>query len=87
MAARFGLIRTYVTVGATQGVILAIPSWQAALAGKSMPRAWPEAKPLLFDLAMATGHGVLRMYSWLPSAIYHIGFHDWTFQHWLFDGW
>jgi hypothetical protein len=87
MALRFGLIRTYITAGATQGVILAIPLWQTALTGKSMPQNWPEAKPLLFDLAMATGHGVLRTYSWLPSAIYHIGFHGWAFQQWLFDGW
>ena len=87
MAANFGPIRTYITIGATQGVILAIPLWQTALAGKSMPQSWQEAKPILFDLAMATGHGVLRMYSWLPSAIYHIGFHGWAFQHWLFDGW
>ena len=87
MALRLGWLRTYLTIGATQGVILAIPPWQAALSGAAMPHNWPEAKPLLFDLAMATGHGVLRMYSWLPSAIYHIGLHDWAFQHWLFDGW
>jgi membrane associated rhomboid family serine protease len=87
MALNFGPLRTYITIGATLGVILATPLWQTALAGKSMPHDWPEAKPILFDLAMATGHGVLRMYSWLPSAIYHIGFHDWAFQHWLFDGW
>jgi hypothetical protein len=52
-----------------------------------MPHDWAEAKPTAFALAMATGHGVLRAYSWLPSAIYHLGFHGWTFQHWLFDGW
>jgi len=31
-----------------------------------------EAKPIAFALTMATGHGVLRMYSWLPSAIYDL---------------
>ncbi len=84
---RWGFVRTYITAGATQGVILAVPLWQAALAGQTVPRNWPEAKPLLFALTMATGHGVLRMYSWLPSLIYHVGIHGIAFQHWLFDGW
>jgi len=39
------------------------------------------------DLTLATGHGVLRVYSWLPSVIYHLGFTHMTFQQWLFDGW
>ena len=80
-------IRTYITVGATQGVILAVPLWQKALAGQTLPQSWAETKPILFALTMATGHGVLRMYSWLPSLIYHVGFHHVAFQHWLFDGW
>jgi hypothetical protein len=80
-------IRTYITIGITLGVILAIPPWQAALAGRHVPHTWPEAKPLAIALALATGHGVLRMYSWLPSAIYHLGFTKMTFQQWLFDGW
>jgi hypothetical protein len=83
----FGLIRTYITAGATQGVILAVPGWQAALAGRTMPHSWLEAKPLALALALATGHGVLRMYSWLPSAIYHLGFAKIAFQQWLFSGW
>ncbi len=81
----FGPIRTYITIGATLGVILAVPPWQTTLTGLAMPHSWAEAKPVAFALTMATGHGVLRMYSWLPSAIYHLGFHGWTFQHWLFD--
>ena len=84
---RFGLIRTYVTIGATFGVIIAVPLWQAALAGQRMPQNWPEAKPLLLALTLATGHGVLRMYSWLPSLIYYLGFHGVTLQQWLFAGW
>lgn len=64
-----------------------MPLWQSALAGKAMPQDWEEAKPLLLALTLASGHGVLRMYSWLPSLIYHVGFHGMTFQHWLFDGW
>jgi hypothetical protein len=87
MARGFGPIRTYITIGATLGVILAVPPWQATLADATMPHDWATAKPMLFTLAMATGHGVLRMYSWLPSVVYHLGFHGWTFQHWLFDGW
>ena len=80
-------IRTYITVGATLGIVLAVPLWQAILAGKSLPRTWAEARPLLKPLALASGHAVLRMYSWLPSLIYHVGLHGVTFQHWLFDGW
>jgi hypothetical protein len=80
-------VRTYITIGATLGVILAVPPWQVALAGRTMPKTWPEAEPLALALALASGHGVLRMYSWLSSIIYHVGFHGMTFQHWLFDGW
>ena len=80
-------IRTYLTVGITFGVILAVPPWQAALTGRTMPHTWAEAKPLALTLALASGHGVLRMYSWFPSAIYHLGFGHMTFQQWLFDGW
>lgn len=82
-----GSIRTYITIGITLGVILAVPLWQAALAGQKLPHSWPEAKPMTIALLLATGHGVLRMYSWLPSVIYHLGFGHMTFQQWLFDGW
>ncbi len=81
------LIRLYLTIGATLGVILAVPGWQAVLAGQPVPQSWDEAKPLLLPLALASGHGVLRMYSWLPSVIYHLGWHHLTFKEWLFDGW
>jgi hypothetical protein len=84
---RLGLIRTYITVGVTLGVIIAVPGWQAALAGQHMPHSWEAAKPLLLALTLATGHGVLRMYSWLPSMIYYLGFHGVAFQKWLFVGW
>jgi hypothetical protein len=84
---RSNFIRTYITIGATLGVILAVPPWQVALAGHAMPHNWPEAKPLLLALTLATGHGVLRMYSWFPSLIFHIGFHHVAFQSWLFNGW
>ena len=60
MARNFGPIRTYITIGATLGVILAEPTWQTTLDGISMPHDWAEAKPTAFALAMATGHGVLR---------------------------
>jgi hypothetical protein len=81
------LIRTYITIGSTLGVILAVPLWQTALADQTMPHTWEEAKPTAFTLAMATGHGVLRMYSWLPSLIYYTGFHGTPFKAWLFEGW
>ncbi len=84
---RLGLIRTYITVGVTLGVIIAVPGWQAALAGQRAPHSWIAAKPLLLALTLATGHGVLRMYSWLPSMIYYLAFHGVAFQHWLFAGW
>jgi hypothetical protein len=82
-----GSIRTYITIGITLGVILAVPLWQAALAGQKLPHSWPEAKPLALALTLATGHGVLRVYSWLPSVIYHLAFAHMSFQQWLFDGW
>lgn len=84
---RTGLIQPYVTIGLTFGVILAEPLWQTALAGQKMPQTWDQAKPLLFALTMASGHGVLRIYSWLPSLIYHVGFHGVAFKDWLFTGW
>ncbi len=81
------LIKTYLTIGATLGTVLAVPPWQATLAGHRLPQSWAEAQLLLLPLALAMGHGVLRMYSWLPSVIYHLGWHQLTFKEWLFAGW
>jgi hypothetical protein len=82
-----GLIQTYITIGATLGTILAVPLWQETIVGHDWPRSWAEAKPVALPLVLATGHGVLRMYSWLPSAIYYLGVHHTPFREWLFDGW
>ena len=66
----------YLSVGATFGFILARPLWLTALAGQGWPANWAQAKPLLFTLALATGHGALRIYTWLPSMVYYL----WTRQ-------
>ncbi len=80
-------LKTYLTVGATLGVILAVPGWQVALEGQPFLPSWNAAKPLGLKLLLATGHGVLRMYSWLPSLIYNMGEHKLAFREWLFTGW
>ena len=80
-------IRTYLTIGATLGVILAVPAWQKALEGQVFSRSWSQAEPPGLKLLLATGHGVLRMYSWLPSLIYYMGEDKMTFRDWLFTGW
>jgi hypothetical protein len=83
---RYGFIRTYITIGATLGFIIAIPEWERALS-RGFPANGPEAKPVVLALVLATGHGVLRMYSWLPSLIYYVAVHNVMFEHWLFVGW
>ena len=80
------LVQTYVTIGATLGTILAVPLWQTAINGHDWPRNWDQAWDFALPLILATGHGVLRMYSWLPSAIYYLGFQHTTLEHWLFSG-
>ena len=40
--------------------------------------------PRFFSI-LVFGMSLITLY--VVSAIYHIGFHDWAFQHWLFDGW
>ena len=82
-----GFVRIYLTVGTTLGTILAVPPWQTALAEHSRPSNWTQAGELALPLLLATAHGVLRMYSWLPSAIYYLGFQRTLFEHWLFNGW
>ena len=79
-------ITIYLSIGGTFGFILARPLWIAAVAGQSWPHDWQQAKPLLFNLLMATGHGVLRAYAWLPSLIYHLTEHRFTFDEWLTRG-
>lgn len=77
----------YLSIGATFGFLLARPSWLTALAGRDWPHSWEEAKPLLIALTLATGHGVLRAYLWLPSVVYHLYWsHQLTFDQWLTGG-
>jgi hypothetical protein len=41
---------------------------------------------MIMPLLVATGHGVLRGYAWLPSVIYHLATHQLTFDQWLTAG-
>jgi hypothetical protein len=79
-------IQTYLTIGATFGVILAQPVWRRVLEAGPLPHEWPALKPILLTLLLATGHGVLRAYAWLPSLIYNQYNRLLDFQHWLFAG-
>jgi hypothetical protein len=81
------LFKTYFTVGATLGVILAGPIWQGVLEERGLPSSWGEVEPMLAELMLATGHGFIRMYGWLPSFVYYIGFQGASLQHWLFACW
>jgi len=83
---RLHWITIYLSVGATFGFLMARPLWLAALAGQQWPHSWPEAKPQILSLSIATGHGVLRAYAWLPSLIYHLATHELTFDQWLTQG-
>ena len=77
----------YLSIGATFGFLLARPPWFAALAGREWPHSWDEAKPVALALTLATGHGVLRAYLWLPSVAYHVFWsHQLTFDQWLTGG-
>jgi hypothetical protein len=84
------MIRTwiviYLSVGATFGFILARPLWLAVLSGRGWPSDWAELQPMIMPLLVATGHGVLRGYAWLPSVIYHLATHQLTFDQWLTAG-
>jgi hypothetical protein len=41
---------------------------------------------LLVALLIATFHGVVRAFAWLPSLVYNLGMHKMAFIHWLFGG-
>jgi hypothetical protein len=85
MGRSFGQI--YMTLGAIFGVILAGPRWYAALFGHAVPSNAPQIKALVVTLLIATVHGVLRAFLWLPSLVYNVGMHRIAFTHWLFGGW
>lgn len=79
-------IVVYLSIGSTFGFLIARPGWLTTLNGRSVPTSWAELHPLLLPLALASGHGVLRAYLWLPSVIYHLWTHQLTFDQWLVGG-
>jgi hypothetical protein len=81
------LVQIYMTIGAIFGVILAGPLWYAALFGHPVPTGSAQIQSLLVTLLVATVHGVLRAFAWLPSLVYNVGMHKIAFTHWLFGGW
>ena len=76
----------YMTLGAIFGVILAGPLWYAALFGHAFPSGAPQIQSLLVTLLIATLHGVLRAFAWLPSLVYNVGMHGMAFETWWFSG-
>jgi hypothetical protein len=81
------LVQIYMTIGAIFGVILAGPLWYAALFGHPVPTGSAQIQSLLMTLLIATLHGVLRAFAWLPSLVYNVGMHKMVFMHWLLSGW
>jgi hypothetical protein len=77
----------YMTIGAIFGVILAGPLWYAALFGHPIPTGGAQIQSLVTTLLIATVHGVLRAFAWLPSLVYNVGMHKIAFTNWLFGGW
>ena len=65
---------------------LAGPLWYAALFGHAVPSSAGQIQGLLMTLLVATLHGVLRAFLWLPSLVYNVGMHKIAFTHWLFSG-
>jgi hypothetical protein len=79
-------VQIYMTLGAIFGVILAGPLWYEALFGHPVPSDSAHIKSLLITLLIATFHGVLRAFAWLPSLVYNVGMHKMAFMNWLFSG-
>ncbi len=80
-------VQTYMTIGAIFGVILAGPQWYAALfAGHHVPTGTAQIQSLLMTLLIATLHGVVRAFIWLPSLVYNVAMHKMAFMTWLFGG-
>jgi hypothetical protein len=77
-------VQIYMTVGAIFGIILGGPLWYAALFGRAVPSTAPQVQSLLVVLLIATLHGVVRAFVWLPSLAYYVGVHHMAFEHWLF---
>jgi hypothetical protein len=79
-------VQIYMTIGAIFGVILAGPLWYAALFGHAVPHDAPQIQSLLITLLIATFHGVVRAFAWLPSLVYYVAMHKMAFTSWLFGG-
>jgi hypothetical protein len=86
-AAMGRLVQIYMTIGAIFGVILAGPLWYGILFGHGAPATAAAIKGMVTALLVATLHGVLRAFLWLPSLVYNVGMHKVAFVHWLFGGW
>jgi hypothetical protein len=86
-AAMGRLVQIYMTIGAILGVILAGPLWYGILFGHGVPATAAAIKGMVTALLIATLHGVLRAFLWLPSLVYNVGMHKVAFVHWLFGGW
>ena len=84
---RRSFVQTYMTIGAIFGVILAGPRWFAILFDRPVPNDAERIQSMLVALLVATFHGVLRAFAWLPSLIYNVGMHKIAFSHWLVGGW
>jgi len=80
-------VQIYMTIGAIFGVILAGPLWFTILFGHAVPSDATAIKSMVVALLIATFHGVLRAFAWLPSLVYNVGMHKMAFSHWMFAGW
>ena len=80
-------VQIYMTIGAIFGVILAGPLWYTILFRHGVPASGSAITGMLTGLLIATLHGVLRAFLWLPSLVYNVGMHKVAFVHWLFGGW
>jgi hypothetical protein len=79
-------IHNYIIIGATLGGILVIQAWLPILHGLTVPHGLADAGSIAWDLLRPMGSGLLRMFGWLPSAVYHLGFAHLSFQEWLLGG-
>ncbi len=79
-------IHNYIIIGATLGGILVIQAWLPLLHGLTLPHDLADAGSVAWHLLRPLGAGLLRMFGWLPSAVYHLGFAHLSFQQWLLGG-
>ncbi len=83
---RRSFIQIYMTIGAIFGVILAGPQWFMALFSHAVPADATQIQSLAITLLIATLHGVLRAFAWLPGIVYTVGMQKIPFETWLFNG-